>query len=160
MKIAIGGFQHETNTFAPSKATFEDFVRGRSWPPLARGDEIFERSAGLNVPIAGFIERMRKTSHALIPTAWAGTSPSAHVTREAFERIAEMIVSGLRTALPLDAVYLDLHGAMVAEHVEDGEGELLERIHQVVGADVPIVASLDLHANVTQRMVRYSDALI
>jgi microcystin degradation protein MlrC len=160
MKIAIGGFQHETNTFAPSKATFDDFVRGRSWPPLAQGDEIFERSAGINVPIAGFIERMRKTSHVLIPTAWAGTSPSAHVTRDAFERIAEMILSRLRNALPVDAVYLDLHGAMVAEHVDDGEGELLERVSKIVGPDVPIVASLDLHANVTRRMVQYSDALI
>jgi len=160
MRIAIGGFQHETNTFAPSKATFDDFVRGRSWPPLAQGDEIFERSAGINVPIAGFIERLRKTTHQLIPTAWAGTSPSAHVTRDAFERIADMIVTRLRAALPLDAVYLDLHGAMVAEHFDDGEGELLARVRRVVGSDIPVVASLDLHANVTRRMVEHCDALI
>lgn len=160
MNIAIGGFQHETNTFAPSKATFDDFVRGRSWPPLAQGDEIFERSEGINVPIAGFIERLRKTTHRLVPTAWAGTSPSAHVTRDAFERICEMIVSRLRSAGRIDAVYLDLHGAMVAEHVDDGEGELLERVRAVVGADIPVVASLDLHANVTRRMVKHADALI
>src|SRR5689334_12440831 len=98
MRIAIGGFQHETNTFAPSKASFDDFLRGRSWPPLARGEEIFERSEGMNVPIAGFIERMRKSIHQLVPTAWAGTTPSAHVTRDAFERIAEMIIAPLRSA--------------------------------------------------------------
>jgi microcystin degradation protein MlrC len=160
MRIAIGGFQHETNTFAPSKATFDDFVRGRSWPPLAQGDEIFERSDGINVPIAGFIERMRQTAHQLIPTAWAGTSPSAHVTRDAFERVTQMILTRLRAAGPVDAVYLDLHGAMVTEHVDDGEGELLARVRSVVGAHTPLVASLDLHANVTRRMVEHADALI
>jgi len=160
MRIAIGGFQHETNTFAPSQATFDDFLRGRSWPPLARGDEIFDASAGLNVPIAGFIERMRKAGHDLVPTTWAGTSPSAHVTRDAFERIAGMIVDDLESAGALDAVYLDLHGAMVTEHLEDGEGELLARVRSVVGNDVPVVASLDLHANVTRRMVELADALI
>jgi microcystin degradation protein MlrC len=160
MKIAIGGFQHETNTFAPSKATFDDFVRGRSWPPLAQGEEIFDRSAGINVPIAGFIERVRKTTHQLVPTAWAGTSPSAHVTQDAFERIAEMILARLRAAGTVDAVYLDLHGAMVAEHMDDGEGELLARVRKVVGPTIPVVASLDLHANVTRRMVEHADAMI
>jgi microcystin degradation protein MlrC len=160
MRIAIGGFQHETNTFAPSQATFDDFLRGRGWPPLARGGEIFDASAGLNVPIAGFSERMRKAGHQLVPTAWAGTSPSAHVTRDAFERICAMIVDELGTAGPVDAVYLDLHGAMVTEHLEDGEGELLARVRSVVGNDVPVIASLDLHANVTGRMVQLADALI
>jgi microcystin degradation protein MlrC len=160
MRIAIGGFQHETNTFAPSKATFDDFRRGGAWPPLSRHDEIFEATAGLNLPIAGFIQGMRKTSHNLVPTAWAATSPSAHVTRDAFERIAGMIVEDLKAAGTLDAVYLDLHGAMVTEHLEDGEGELLDRVRAVVGSDIPVVASLDLHANVTHRMVEHTDALI
>ncbi len=160
MRIAIGGFQHETNTFAPSKATFDDFLRGRGWPPLARGDEIFDASAGLNVPIAGFIQRMRKNGHELVPTAWAGTTPSAHVTRDAFERISAMIVDDLEAAGAVDAVYLDLHGAMVTEHLDDGEGELLARVRAVVGDDVPVVASLDLHANVTRKMVELADALI
>jgi microcystin degradation protein MlrC len=103
---------------------------------------------------------MRKTSHNLVPTAWAATSPSAHVTRDAFERIAGMIVEDLKAAGTLDAVYLDLHGAMVTEHLEDGEGELLARVRAVVGNDMPVVASLDLHANVTRRMVEHTDALI
>ncbi len=160
MRIAIGGFQHETNTFAPSKATFADFLNGRGWPPLAQGDEIFERSAGRNVPIAGAIERLRKASHTLIPTVWAGTSPSAHVTRDAFERVTAMLIDRLKAAGRVDAVYLDLHGAMVAEHVDDGEGELLERVRAVVGDEIPVVVSLDLHANLTRRMAQHADALI
>ena len=160
MRIAIGGFQHETNTFAPSKATYEQFVRDGGWPGLRRGGEILETMvADRNLPIAGFIAQMKGTRHSLVPTAWAACEPSAHVTEDAYERIAGMIVDGIRDAAP-DAVYLDLHGAMVAEHLDDGEGELLARVRRVVGPRVPVVASLDLHANVTARMLDAADALV
>ena len=159
MRIAIGGFQHETNTFAPSKATFEHFAREGGWPGLRRGGEILDTMVARNLPIAGFIEQMKGTRHQLLPTAWAAAEPSAHVTRDAFERIAAMIVNGVREARP-DAVYLDLHGAMVTEHLDDGEGELLARVRALVGPATPIVASLDLHANVTQRMLDCADVLV
>jgi microcystin degradation protein MlrC len=159
MRIAIGGFQHETNTFAPSKATYEHFVREGGWPGLRRGGAILETMVARNLPIAGFIEHMQGTRHQLVPTAWAACEPSAHVTEDAFERIAAMIVDGIRDAQP-DAVYLDLHGAMVTEHLDDGEGELLARVRRVVGERIPLVASLDLHANVTRRMLDCADALI
>ncbi|MEO8038771.1 MAG: M81 family metallopeptidase [Betaproteobacteria bacterium] len=159
MRIAIGGFQHETNTFAPSKADFDAFARGGGWPPLLKGPEIFDGVAGINLPIAGFVDAM-KSRHQLVPTAWAAASPSAHVTEDAFERIANLIVDGIRSAGPLDAVYLDLHGAMVTEHFDDGEGELLARVRAIVGPAVPILASLDLHANVTRRMVASAEAFV
>ena len=90
-----------------------------------------------------------------------GASPSAHVTEDAFERIVRTIGRRHRDAAgPLDAVYLDLHGAMVAEHLDDGEGEMLARVRQLIGHDMPLVASLDLHANVTPRDGRAADALI
>eukprot|EP00887_Chlorella_sp_A99_P003817 scaffold32.g3817.t1 len=159
MRIGIGGFQHETNTFAPSKATWEDFAeKGGGWPKLATGPTILTAVAGANIPVTGFIEAMRE--HTLIPTTWAAASPSGPVTQDAFERISALILDGLRQALPLDAVYLDLHGAMVTAHMDDGDGELLRRVRDVVGPDVPIVASLDLHANVTQAMVAHADGLI
>jgi microcystin degradation protein MlrC len=159
MRIAIGGFQHETNTFAPSKAGYEDFLRDGGWPGLRRGGEILETMVARNLPIAGFIAQLKGSRHTLVPTAWASTEPSAHVTQDAYERIATMIVDGVRDAQP-DAVYLDLHGAMVAEHQDDGEGELLERVRRVVGPQTPIVASLDLHANVTARMLECADTLV
>jgi len=85
------------------------------------------------------------------------------VTAEAFERVAAMIVNDLVAAMQapggIDAVYRDLHGAMVTEHYEDGEGELLARVRHAVG-DMPVVNSLDLHANVTERMVANSDLMI
>ncbi len=160
MRIAIGGFQHETNTFAPSKATFDDFARGGAWPPLLKGGDILDGTRGVNLPVAGFIDTMRKTTHQLVPTAWAAASPSAHVTEDAYERIVGMILDALRSAVNIDAVYLDLHGAMVTEHLDDGEGELLSRVRTAIGSDIPLVASLDLHANVTQKMLEHADALL
>ncbi|MDX1576152.1 MAG: M81 family metallopeptidase, partial [Kiloniellales bacterium] len=159
-RIAIGGFQHETNTFAPSKATYEDFARGGAWPGLTRGPAIFEAVAGINLPIAGFIERARAGGHELLPLSWTQATPSAEVTEEAYERIAGQILEDLRALRHCDAVYLDLHGAMVAEHLEDGEGELLARVRRTIGPEPPLVASLDLHANITPAMVELSDALV
>ena len=159
-RIAVGGFQHETNTFAPSKARYEDFVRPGGWPGLTRGDAIPAAVDGINLPAAGFIAAARDQGHELVPLVWANATPSAHVTGEAFERIAAMLVAALAEQWPVDAVYLDLHGAMVVDHLEDGEGELLGRIRALVGAEVPIVASLDLHANVTDAMVRHASVLV
>lgn len=159
-RIAIGGFQHETNTFAPSKATFEDFTRGGAWPGLTRGPALFEAVAGINLPVAGFVERARQGGHEPLPLSWTQATPSAEVSEDAYERIAGQILDDLRGLRHLDAVYLDLHGAMVAEHLEDGEGELLARVRRVIGPDLPLVASLDLHANITPAMVELSDALV
>ena len=158
MKILIAGFQHETNTFAPSKARYEDFVRGGGFPPLVRGADLLALR-GVNVPAGGFILAAERAGHSLIPVIWAGASPSAHVTRDAYERIADEILAAARSET-FDAIYLDLHGAMVCEHVDDGEGELLADLRALVGPGVPIVASLDLHANVTERMLASADGLV
>lgn len=160
MRIVIGGFQHETNTFAPSKASFDNFARGEGWPPLLKGGDVLDGTMGINLPLAGFVEQMKATRHQLIPTAWAAASPSAHVTQDAYERISGIITDGIKAANGIDAVYLDLHGAMVAEHLDDGEGHLLERVRAIVGDKIPVVASLDLHANVTRRMLKHADILI
>jgi len=132
MRIAIGGFQHETNTFAPSRATFDDFVRGGGWPPLLTGEQIFDGVRGMNLPLAGFIAAMKDSNHQLLPTAWAAATPSAQVTEDAFERFSALLLDAIRQAAP-EAVYLDLHGAMVAEHVDDGEGEILRRVRNLIG---------------------------
>ena len=160
MRIAVGGFQHETNTFAPSKAPFAAFEQADSWPSLQKGPQLLTTFKGMNIPIAGFIEAAEAKGHKLLPLVWCSATPSAHVTEEAYERVAEMLLDELGYAGEVDAIYLDLHGAMVTEHLEDGEGELLKRVRAAVGPDMPIVASLDLHANVTAEMMEYSDVLI
>ncbi len=158
-RIAVGGFLHETNTFAPTKATYADFVHGGGWPGMAVGAAVL-RVRNVNVGLAGFIEAAEANGWELAPTISCAATPCAHVTEDAFEQIAEAMVEGIAAAGQLDAVYLDLHGAMVAEHIDDGEGEILARVRQVIGKDLPLVVSLDLHANVTPRMVEHADALI
>jgi len=159
-RIAIGGFQHETNTFAPSKADYAAFEAGGGWPGVQYGEPVFGAVEGANIPAAGAIQVLRALGHALVGTAWAAASPSAHVTADAFEKIAGELISRLKHALPVDGVYLDLHGAMVVETYDDGEGELLRRVRETVGPRVPVVASLDLHANVTRAMFERADALV
>lgn len=159
-RIAVGGFLHETNTFAPSPAGFEAFSQGGGFPPLSRGDEIFERLPGKNVGLAGFMEAARERGWQVLPTLWCAAAPSAPVTREAFARILGEMLDRLKALGPVDGVYLDLHGAMVADDFDDGEGEIEARVRDMVGPDVPLVASLDLHGNVTQKMVDLSDALV
>jgi microcystin degradation protein MlrC len=159
-RIAVGGFLHETNTFAPTKATYDDFVHGGGWPAMAQGADVLKTMRNINVGLAGFVEQAEAHGWDIVPTISCGASPSAHVTRDAFERIVKVMVEGIKAAGPLDAVYLDLHGAMVTEHFDDGEGEILKRVRQAIGKDLPLVASLDLHANVTPEMVEHADALI
>ena len=159
-RIAVGGFLHETNTFAPTRATYADFVHGGGWPAMTMGADVLKTMRHINVGLAGFIGEAEKHGWELVPTVFAAASPCAHVTKDAFERIAKVIVDGIANAGPLDAVYLDLHGAMVSEHFDDGEGEILRRVREVIGDRLPLVVSLDLHANVTPEMVHRADALI
>jgi microcystin degradation protein MlrC len=159
-RIAVGAFLHETNTFAPTKATYNDFVHGGGWPAMAQGANVLKVMRNINSGLAGLVEQAEANGWELVPTISCGASPSAHVTEDAFERIVKVMVDGIVAAGQLDAVYLDLHGAMVTEHLDDGEGEILQRVRQVIGKDLPLVVSLDLHANVTPQMIEHADALI
>ena len=159
-RIAVGGFLHETNTFAPTKATYDDFVHGGGWPSMTHGAGVLKVMRRINAGLAGFVEASEAHGWELVPTVAAGATPSAHVTKDAFERIVNEMVEGIAAAGPIDGVYLDLHGAMVTEHLDDGEGEILARVRKVIGKDVPLVASLDLHANVSPEMIAHADALI
>ena len=159
-RIAIGGFLHETNTFAPTKATYDDFVHGGGWPAMAEGNDVLKVMRNINVGLAGFVEQAEARGWEMVPTISCAASPSAHVTKDAYERIAKVMIDGIKAAGAIDAVYLDLHGAMVSEHFDDGEGEILSRVRQVIGKNLPLVVSLDLHANVTPEMVEQADALI
>ena len=159
-RVAVGGFQHETNTFAPRKAGYEAFRDTGGWPGLTRGPGLFAALAGMNIPLSGFVEAARQADLQLEPLLWAQAVPSAHVTQDAYERICGELLEDIAALEGLDAVYLDLHGAMVAEHCLDGEGELLGRVRALIGQEVLLVASLDLHANISPAMVSAADALI
>jgi microcystin degradation protein MlrC len=159
-RIAVGGFQHETNSFAPTPTRLSDFIAADGWPGLSRGDALFDAVAGINLPAAGFVDAARAAGHELVPLLWCSAPPLSLVEADAYERIVDMLLADLAAAGPIDALYLDLHGAMIADHVADGEGELLRRIRARTGPDLPIVASLDLHANVTRAMVDLASLLV
>lgn len=159
MKVLVAGYQHETNTFAPTRADWAAFNRGDAFPAFVHGRAMLAQLSGVNLPVGGFIDAARSLGWQLVPSSWCGAIPSSYVTEDAFERIAAAILADVRRG-GFDAVYLDLHGAAVAEHVDDSEGELIARIRREVGAGLPIAASLDLHANVSHRMLAEADALV
>jgi microcystin degradation protein MlrC len=168
MKIAVGGFQHETNTFAPQRASWDDFARADAWPGFLRGPELIEAVRGYNIPIAGAVERLQTLGHEIVPLCWCSAPPCSYVERDAYERVAGAMLDDLAAhgaaqgaaSGKIDGIYLDLHGAMVAEHHDDGEGELLRRIRALVGDRMPIVTSLDYHTNMTPAMVAHSSAMV
>lgn len=159
-RIAVGGFHHETNSFAPTQATFADFERADAWPGLVRGTELGPALAGQNIGASGFLAAAANDGWDIAPLLWANAGPSGPVTEDAYERISDELVERLLGAGRVDALYLCLHGAMIAEHLADGEGELLSRIRAAVGDGLPIVASLDFHANISAAMVEVSDGLV
>ncbi len=158
-RIAIGGFMHETNCFVPEVTDYEHFARPADRPGILRGEEILTAFAVSGASTAGFIAG-NDGNQQLAALLWTSTTPGGTVTAHAYERIAGEIVARLSDALPVDGVYLDLHGAMVSAQHEDGEGELLRRVRAVVGEEVPIVISLDYHANVSPAMVAHADAIL
>jgi microcystin degradation protein MlrC len=174
MRIAIGGFQHETNTFSATPTTWQDFALADTWPALLQDEALLSEmtpdlpGAPRNIPIAGFIDAAlrsrqngpdQRSSPVLLPTVWCAAGPSGRVTRDAFERITGMLIDAIAAA-QADAVYLDLHGAMAAEGFDDADGEILRRVRAVIGEETPLVASLDLHANVSPLMFDSADMLI
>lgn len=162
MRIALGGFLHESHSFAPLPTTFEDFIRPGAWSPLQRGAGLVENLRPTSTPAAGAIRVLEEGGHEIVPLTWCVASPAGPVQRSAFERIAAMIVADLSAALrqgKVDGIYLDLHGAMLSEDFPDAEAELLRRVRAVVGAETPLTISLDPHANLTRRMVELADAV-
>jgi microcystin degradation protein MlrC len=160
MRIAVAGFQHETNTFSPVPATLEDFEAADAWPGLVQGGDLLDALAGINLPAAGFIAEACDAGHTIVPLIWCSATPSGRVTRAAYEHILRLMCEGLsRHGESIHAVYLDLHGAMAAEHLEDADGETLRRVRNVVGPGIPVVASLDFHANVSAAMLDQASAL-
>jgi microcystin degradation protein MlrC len=161
-RIAIGGFLHESHSFAPNPTTYADFVRSAGFPPLTEGDAMLDAVRGTSVPAAGALAIAEAEGATVVPLAWTFANPAGPVQDEAFERIAALICAALSRALdaaPLDGVYLDLHGAAVVESFPDAEGELLRRVRAIVG-DLPLTISLDPHANLTARMVTLADAVV
>ncbi len=159
-RFAVGGFLHETNTFAPGKTTFNNFTTSTSDDTGLRiGKEILAfKDHEMNVGPSGFIRKAEALGHQVVPLVWTSAQPSGVVADETFEQIMDMLIKALRENGPYEGVYLDLHGAMVTESLEDPETEIGRRVRQVIG-DIPLVAELDLHGNITAECVEVFSAL-
>lgn len=155
-RVLIAGFKHETNTFSILPTTLKSYeARG-----YVHGAEIVPFFKGTNTEVAAFLDGCDKYGWEPVLSLVADATPSGKLTKECYETIASEILADIDKAGKLDAMLLNLHGAMVPEHNDDGEGTLLERIRLKVGPDVLIAATLDLHANVTKAMARNADILV
>jgi microcystin degradation protein MlrC len=149
MRIVVAQMKHETNTFSPVPTPLGRFARGRSRPP--EGRDAREAYKGTGTAIAAFIDAAeREGAHIDIPIA-ANAWPSGPVENSAFEYIVGRICDAV--ARGCDAVLLDLHGAMVTESFEDGEGELLTRLRRLA-PHTPIGVALDMHTNLYPAIVQ------
>lgn len=153
--IAIGEFAHETNTFCPAPTTTEPF-RAYQW---FRGEEIVRAHGGNRTYLGGMLAQAEAAGIAAIPTFAAVAYPSGTITRAAYDEITGTLLDEIARAMPVDAVCLALHGAGVAEGIDDLEGAVLAAVRARVGPDVPVAASLDLHGNITRTMLEHADGL-
>ncbi|TVR69072.1 MAG: M81 family peptidase [Sphaerobacteraceae bacterium] len=157
LRIVTGGISQETNTFQWEPTSLEDFQKGSS--AIHRGQGILDLE-GTGTIYGGIIAEAKKHDVELIPTTFGRSVPGGRVSREAFETMAGEIVDGIKNAGEIDGVLLGIHGAMALEHDHDGEGPLLKAIRDVVGPDLPIIAPLDLHTNLSEQMMELATAFV
>jgi len=153
MRIALGGISHETNTYADPISGLTDLDRF----VVRRGDRLL-KARGTETFMAGFLDACDEIRAEPVPTLWAYANPSGTITADTYLALRDELLSRLAATLPVDAVVLELHGAGVVEGNDDLEGDLGAEVRRLVGHDVPIVAALDLHGNVTDRMAETFDA--
>jgi microcystin degradation protein MlrC len=153
--VFLAMLSHETNTFSnvpTDRAQFEA-------RDLSYGGEIVETYRGTGTCLGGMIAAAERLGMALLPSVAASASPAGLVTRDVYEHVKQRMLTDLQAAGRLDGVLLDLHGAMVPEGVDDGEGDIIAAVRRAVGPDVPIAVTLDFHGNMGKDMIGGADLL-
>lgn len=157
MRIATGGIIHETTTCVDTQTTLSDFEHDRG---IIRGEDMLERFRGTNVQTGGFIAAADELGFELVPLLRASAFPGGLIRREDYDEMKSDLIERLKAAGPVDGVLLDLHGAMVIEGIDDGDGDVIEAVRNVVGPNVPIGVPQDLHGNHTRKRVEIADAIV
>ena len=155
-RVLIAGLWHETNGFAPMVTDLAAF-RAYQW---AEGVEMVTRYRGTNTEIGGMVAGAERAGLELVPALFAGAIPSGRVTAGALEILIRRIEDTAREAKPLDGVLLALHGAMIADGADEADAEVVRRVRSLVGPEVPIVVTFDLHANLSRALVEAADQLV
>src|SRR5215213_2221110 len=158
-RVAAAQIAHETNVFSAVKTDLAAFEASG----LHFGPAVIEVARDTNTEFCGFISGAEVQGFDLVPILAVWATPSGLVTANAIEHVTGLLSDGLRRAWAegsLDGVLLALHGAMVTEIDDDGDGYILQIVREIVGPELPVVATLDLHANISPRMVELADTLI
>src|SRR3954470_16478317 len=156
MRIAIGEIAHETNTFCPGVTSAAQF-QAMEWQ---HGADILDGHRGVRDYLGGMIAAGDTLGIEIVPTFAATAEPSATIAAEAYATMRDELLEALNAAGTVDAICLSLHGAGTAEGIDDVEGTLLAEIREVVGPDLPVVVTLDLHGHMTPTMVEHADLLL
>jgi microcystin degradation protein MlrC len=154
MRFAFGGIMHESNTFCPQMTTLNQFMDSG----IHIGEDVTLNHKGSRSFIGGVIDAAEELGVELVPTLYASTSPYGVVEKEAFIYLLNQLSMRMEQADGVDGVVLCLHGGMVAENSMDPEGDILARVREIVGKGIPITCTLDMHCNVSQRMIDNCDA--
>ncbi len=155
MRIAVGGFMHESNTFSKSPADRDRFREGS----LTYGAALVPVWREAHHEVGGFLAGEERFGYDVVPLAMAWATPSGPVADAVFEHVADALVTGVRMAQP-DGVLVALHGAMVTPTYPDADAEILRRLRAAVGPKVPIACSLDFHGNVSPQMAETANVLV
>jgi len=157
-KIGLIGFLHESNTFISELTTYEHFHSDF----LLEGDAFLERMSGTHHETAGFISRLEEDAEEIeiVPLLFARAMPYGTICASAYEKITRRIIELLTAALPLDGLLLAPHGATVSQDYRDADGHWMSLVRDVVGSDIPIVATLDPHGNLSKKMAMACNALV
>ena len=157
MRIALLGICHETNTFSSVTTDLAKFENDG----ILRGEEIVAAHATAHTSLAGFLGAGKNDpSIEIVPLIWAWANPSSAITKAAFTDLTEEMFTLLRNNGPWDAVFLAQHGAAVSEDFPDADGEIVRRVREFVGENIPIGVSLDMHANVSSEVVRNATVIV
>ncbi|MBO0728128.1 MAG: M81 family metallopeptidase [Acidimicrobiaceae bacterium] len=155
-RVGVGGIVHETNTYA----TDSFGPTGLDAFAVLAGQGIFDAYTGTRTCIGGMIDAAADLGAELVPLWWASAQPSGTIEAGAYETMRGELVRAVEAALPIDALALDLHGAGVADGALDLEADLGRTIRRLVGPDLPIVVTLDLHGNISDAMAELYDVML
>lgn len=156
MRVAIAELKQETNTFVARPTTMADFETWHYWT----GPELIEGARGTNCEIDGFLNVLTEAGIEPVPILATFAMSGGKVDDATYQRLLGELLAGISGAGALDGVLIALHGAMVTESDDSPDANTLRAIRELIGPDLPLVATYDLHANLTARMTEYADALV
>jgi microcystin degradation protein MlrC len=155
-RVALAGIHHESNTFLSEKTTYQDFVNSH----LLTGAEIREEYARAHHEVGGILEVFDQSEIEIVPLFFAEATPGGTLQEAAYEKLCGLMMDQLERQAPWDGIVLCAHGAAVAENYPDMDGDWLARVRALVGPGIPIVVTIDPHANVSERMTAMTDGIV